>query len=94
MNINVKDLTSGFITGNKKYFNEAMFKNSVYGEYFIYVVSNLFVQNINMQEVGYFCKPRIYGESKTSTNLIRMISLSRPYFQAVFKSRKLINQLK
>ena len=39
LNINVKDLTSGFITGNKKYFNEAMFKNSVYGEYFIYVVS-------------------------------------------------------
>ena len=94
LNINVKDLTSGFITRNKKYFNEAMFKNSVYGEYFIYVVSNLFVQNVNMQEVGYFCKPRIYGESKTSTNLIRMISLSRPYFQAAFKSRKLINQLK
>ena len=94
LDINVKDLTSGFITGNKKFFNEGMFKNSVYGEYFIYVVSNLFIENINMQEVGYFCKPRIYGESKTSTNLIRMVSLSKPYFQAALKSRKLINQLK
>ena len=33
----VKDITSGFIVGKKKYFTIDVFKKASYGEYFIYL---------------------------------------------------------
>ena len=90
LKVNVKDLTSGFIIGNKKYFNKSMFSDCVYGEYFIKVVAGLYLQKINIVEVGYFCKPRMFGSSKTSTNILRLVSLSKPYFQVAYKSKILI----
>ena len=90
LKIGVKDLTSGFIIGNKRYFNKSMFSECVYGEYFIQVVTGLYIQNIKTLEVGYYCKPRMFGASKTSTNILRLVSLSKPYFQAAYKSKKLI----
>lgn len=90
LKVNVKDLTSGFIIGNKKYFNKSMFSDCIYGEYFIKVVAGLYIQKINTLEIGYFCKPRLFGYSKTSTNMFRLVSLSKPYFLAAYKSKKLI----
>ena len=86
--IKVKDLTSGFIVGKKSYFNKSMFENSVYGEYFINVVVLLSLSKISIKEVGYYCKARQSGESKTSTNILRLVSLSKPYINAALKNRK------
>lgn len=90
LNISVIDITSGFIIGRKNYFHEKMFSNCEYGEYFIHVITGLYIQKIKIIEIGYFCKPRLYGESKTSTNIFRMASLTKPYFYAAYKSKKSI----
>ena len=79
---NVKDITSGFIVGKKDYFNHKSFTDSVYGEYFIKVISHLEKNNVKIKEVGYFCTPRIYGESKTSSSYFRLFKLSLPYIKA------------
>lgn len=92
LKINVKDLTSGFIIGNKSLFEKEMFTNSIYGEYFIKVLTILHLKQIAVQEIGYFCKPRLYGESKTSTNIFRLVSLTSPYIKTAINSRKLINE--
>ena len=76
LNIGIKDLTSGFIVGQKKYFNKEMFEKFTYGEYFVYVVMKLLKNNIQILEVGYFCKPRQFGKSKTSSSIFRLIRLS------------------
>ncbi len=90
--LNIKDLTSGFIIGKKEYFVQEMFEGFTYGEYFINVVTELHKSNILMKEIGYFCKPRVHGESKTSTNLFRLVSLSKPYIKTALNSRKKINE--
>jgi len=51
-------------------------------------VTNLHLSDIYLREVGYICKPRIYGESKTSTNLFRLLSLSKPYLKTAINCRK------
>ena len=88
LNVGVKDLTSGFVLGNKQYFEESMFRNHFYGEYFINVIVNLHLKNIDITEVGYYCKTRNFGVSKSSTNILRMIRLSKHYFKVSFQARK------
>ena len=84
LKLEINDLTSGFLIGPKKFFSKEMFDNSVYGEYFIKVITKLKLKNVDIVEVGYYCKPRIYGESKTSTNFLRLINLSKPYIKEAF----------
>ena len=92
LNLGVTDLTSGFILGPKRHFQKKPFVNSHYGEYFIKVIVDLHIQGIEINEVGYYCKPRLYGKSKTSTNLFRLISLSKPYIFTAISSRKEIRE--
>jgi len=83
LNIGIKDLTSGFIIGKREYFlNKEVFINATYGEYFIYLMKDLNLKNINTVEIPYFCKPRIAGYSKTSTNYLSLLKLSVPYIKA------------
>ena len=94
LNVGVKDLTSGFIVGKKTHFEEPMFSNHVYGEYFISVVTKLYINQIEIEEVGYYCLIRKYGKSKSSSSLIKMILLSKPYFSKALLARKWINESK
>ena len=87
LNIGVSDLTSGFIIGKKEYFFDEAFEKSVYGEYFIYLMKNIANKGIAIEEVGYFCKPRYAGVSKTSTNYIVLIKLSLPYIKAALLTK-------
>ena len=50
--------------------------------------NDILKNNIQISEVGYFCKTRNFGESKTSTNIFRLLGLSRPYIRMAFKARK------
>ena len=86
LDIGVSDLTSGFIIGKKEYFIDDVFSDSVYGEYFIYLMKNLIEKDISVNEIGYYCKPRHAGVSKTSTNYIILIKLSLPYIKAAIKT--------
>jgi len=93
LNSGVKDLTSGFVIGNKKYINEDVFIESNYGEYFVYLVSDLVMNGKQIIEVGYICKPRVYGSSKTSNNLMTLIRLGLPYIKAaIICKRRMIQK--
>ena len=81
----VKDITSGFIITNKSYLKNADFENCEYGEYFIKVVYSLQLQKLNIYELGYLCETRIYGESKTGTNLIKLIFRGIGYIKVALK---------
>ena len=87
----VNDLTSGFILAEKKHINYEIFNKAVYGDYFIYLIADLMIKNIKVLEVGYFCKPRYKGKSKTSTNIVKLFSLSYPYIKAGILSRRNVN---
>ena len=84
----VKDITSGFISINKKLVNDETFLNKNYGEYFIYLVTNILIEKQNIIEVGYICKTREHGESKTAPSLIKLIKRGLPYIKAANESRR------
>ena len=85
-------MTSGFVIINKKFLSKSDFEGFTYGEYFIKVITKLKLKNVDIVEVCYYCKPRIYGESKTSTNFLRLINLSKPYIKEAFLSRSEIKR--
>ncbi len=83
----IKDITSGFIIGNKKYFHKSYFTNSSYGEYFVYLSSGLMKENLNIKEIGYICETRVHGESKTASSILQLIMRGIPYIKAAILCR-------
>ena len=83
----IKDLTSGFIIGEKPLFSKSNFEKSNYGEYFVYLVADLLKNKVNIKEIGYICETRIHGESKTASNLFQLISRGIPYIKAAYNCR-------
>ena len=90
----VKDLTSGFIVGPKKYINEEVFVKSNYGDYFVYLVDDLYKKNIEIIEVGYLCEMRMHGTSKTGSSIRQLINRGFPYIIAALKCRMSTNENK
>jgi len=90
LRVGVKDLTSGFIIGRKNYFNKTMFNNFVYGEYFISLVSQLYIENIKIEEIPFVNKPRKFGKSKTSSQFLNMLKLAQPYIKQAILSKRQI----
>ena len=88
----VKDLTSGFIISKKEYICKNIFEKASYGDYFIYLINNLFNKDIDIIEVGYLCEMRIYGDSKTGRSLTQLISRGLPYIQAAIRCRIVNNE--
>lgn len=86
--VQINDLTSGFIIGNKQYIKKDLFYRSNYGEYFVYLIMDLILQKQKIEEIGYYCKPRNFGSSKTSNNIIRLITLGIPYIKAAYLCKK------
>ena len=83
----IKDITSGFIIGEKKYFHKSYFENSSYGEYFVYLSAGLIKENIAIQELGYICETRVHGESKTASSIFQLIMRGIPYIKAAIICR-------
>ena len=73
-------------------FKESYFKDKNYGEYFIYLISNL-SKKIKIEEVGYICGTRQYGESKTASSIFQLFSRGLPYLMAANECRKLKMQI-
>ena len=84
---NVKDLTSGFIVTKKTYIETEVFEKSSYGDYFVYLIYSIYSKKITVTEVGYLCETRIYGESKTGSNIVQLIKRGLPYILAAMRCR-------
>lgn len=87
LGVGVQDITSGFIVGNKKYFQKNSFDQGNYGDYFIYLIDDMYKNKVSMQEIGYICETRKYGVSKTGNNLISLLRTGLPYIKAVISCR-------
>tara|TARA_A100001011_G_scaffold400791_1_gene518915 strand:+ start:39148 stop:39945 length:798 start_codon:yes stop_codon:yes gene_type:complete len=84
----VKDLTSGFIIGKKDNFKKEIFSISSYGEYFVYLVSDLVQNKKDIIELGYVCETRIHGQSKTASSILQLINRGIPYIRAAIICRR------
>jgi glycosyltransferase involved in cell wall biosynthesis len=82
------DITSGFIVGKKEYFKEQSFINANYGDYFIYLVSDFIKNKVDIIEIGYICETRMFGTSKTASNIFQLIRRGIPYIKVAIKIRK------
>ena len=76
--ISVRDLTSGFIVVSKSEISEFALLGG-YGDYFPRLMFDLHNSGCSIEEVGYFCVPRLYGQSKTGSNLFELIQTGIPY---------------
>jgi hypothetical protein len=74
----VKDLTSGFMVARKALILEKDF-HAAYGDYCPILIRRLYLRGAKMQEVGYLCLPREFGESKTGSSLIAYLRRGFPY---------------
>ena len=82
------DITSGFIVGKKEYFKEKSFINANYGDYFIYLVSDFIKNKVDIIEIGYICETRMFGTSKTASNILQLIRRGIPYIKVAIKIRR------
>ena len=81
----VKDMTSGFIIGEKINFHKKSFLSANYGDYFIFLVKDLSKKNIDIIEIGYKCQTRIHGVSKSGNSLKEIFILGLPYIKAAIR---------
>lgn len=84
--VNIKDMTSGFLMAKSNVF-EKIKLSGVYGDYFPKIVWEIKLKKFRIREVGYFCIPRIYGESKTGTSIFKLIYRGIPYLTIAAKCR-------
>mgnify|MGYP000017550228 CR=1 FL=1 len=77
------DWTSGFIAIKRKVFEEKLLYGD-YGEYFIYLMHHVINSNYKYIEVPYVLVERLYGESKTTGNLISVFTKGIKYLRAIF----------
>ncbi len=93
-NTEVKDITSGFVIVDKKYLAIDFFNSAIYGEYFIYMISNFVKNKIKIIETGYICETRLFGESKTAPSLKVLFIRGIAYIKAAIICRRDLNENK
>lgn len=76
----IYDMTSGFMLTRKELLEKSDF-DGIYGDYFPNLISKWRKRSLVMEELGYVCIPRQYGESKTGTNTIQLIKSGIPYLR-------------
>lgn len=85
----ILDLTSGFMLTRKDLLERSDF-DGVYGDYFPNLISKWRKRGLVMEELGYVCLPRQFGESKTGTSIIQLINRGIPYLRVGI--RELLSQ--
>jgi len=76
----ILDMTSGFMLTRKELLERSDF-DGIYGDYFPNLISKWRKRSLVMEELGYVCIPRQYGESKTGTNIIQLVKSGIPYLR-------------
>ena len=66
----IKDYTSGFVAVRKEVLEDIRLRGD-YGEYFIDFVYRAIKRGYKIIEIPYICKARVYGVSKTGTNIFQ-----------------------
>lgn len=86
LNVGIRDLTSGFIVVKRSVLKNFRLSGN-YGDYFPKLMWEFHKSNFRVREIGYYCVPRIHGESKTGTSLPKLLRNGIPYLQVATKCR-------
>jgi hypothetical protein len=84
LRLGVTDYTSGFIVCRRSLIAEHEFVGD-YGEYFIELVHFLDRSGVAIRELPYESPPRTWGESKTGTNLPKLVRRGVRYLWLVLR---------
>lgn len=80
----VLDYTTGFVAARQRVL-KAIRLNGDYGEYCIDLLARAKRKGFRIVEVGYVCKPRKFGESKTAPSFMGFIRRGRKYVTTVLR---------
>ena len=84
LNHGFNDYTSGFVVARKEVFDIIQLSGD-YGEYFIDFIFCAINNGFKVVEVPYICQPRMYGKSKTVTNVFDYIRKGTKYLFVVIR---------
>ncbi len=86
LKLSVTDYTSGFIVCRSDLLQKHRFVGD-YGEYFIEILYHLSSNKIPIVEIPYTSPPRVWGESKTGTNLFKLVRRGLKYLWLAWRLR-------
>lgn len=86
LHLTVTDYTSGFIVCEKELLDPHPLTGD-YGEYFIDLIYYFKQRNISITEIPYQSPARIWGESKTGTNIFKLFQRGIKYLWMTFRLR-------
>ena len=78
----VRDYTTGFVAARREVLESIRLRGD-YGEYCIDFLARAKRKGFRIVEVGYVCKPRAFGESKTAPSFMGFIRRGRKYVTTV-----------
>jgi glycosyltransferase involved in cell wall biosynthesis len=80
----VRDYTTGFVAARRRVLEPIRLQGD-YGEYCIDFLARAKRRGFRIVEVGYVCKPREFGESKTAPSFMGFIRRGRKYVTTVLR---------
>jgi len=81
-----KDYTSGFIAIRRDVFKDIRLRGD-YGEYFIDLMMRAIRRGYRFVEIPFINRPRLYGESKTGSNIWQLIKRGTKYLITIARLR-------
>ena len=80
----VRDYTASFVAAPKPVLAQLRLRG-VQGEYCIDLLTRAMRKKLRIAEIGYFCVPRVAGESKTAPSFPRYLMRGWPYLTTIFR---------
>jgi dolichol-phosphate mannosyltransferase len=80
----VRDYTTGFVAARKSVLNHITLRGD-YGEYCIDFLTRAVRKGFEVVEVGYVCRPRTWGESKTAPSSLGFLKRGWPYVTTILR---------
>lgn len=87
LNVNVRDVDSGYPAVKRKVFDKVVLLTTGYGEYFVKFIYDVIKAGFKVKEVPYTFVDRLEGDSKTGEDLVSLLGHGLNYGTQVLKLR-------
>ena len=82
-----RDLTSGFVIAPTQLARKIGMSGG-YGDYCVRFIFLAHLMNVEVIEIPYICQTRLYGETKTGSNLLQLLRRGLPYLAVPGRCRR------